>query len=180
MIGRASIFLAGLAGALGIAAVVPLQAAEYKNIMTGQPTADDLIEALSRTEAPLTRGIRPQGEVDARPAEVNLPVVTFEFDSADLTPGARDVLDELAAALNSQELGSSRFAIEGHTDTLGSGEYNLMLSERRAAAVSEYLASQQVDPSRLQTVGKGEAEPIDPDGAAAVNRRVKVVNLGGS
>jgi len=89
------------------------------------------------------------------------------------------VLDQLSSALRSQELGGSRILIEGHTDTVGGADYNHGLSEQRAEAVGLYLASQQVDPSRLQVLGKGESEPLDADGTAAVNRRVRVVNLGG-
>ena len=100
--------------------------------------------------------------------------------AADLKPEARQVLDQLAAALESDQLGSSSFMIEGHTDAVGAETYNQLLSEQRAQAVRQYLASKQVDPSRLQTVGKGEAELLDAaDGAAAVNRRVRVINLGG-
>ena len=109
---------------------------------------------------------------------VDLPVVTFEFNSSQLTAQARQVLDQLSSALRSQELAGSRILIEGHTDTVGGAEYNLGLSEQRAEAVGRYLASQQVDPSRLQMLGKGEREPLDADGTAAVNRRVRVVNLG--
>ena len=140
-----------------------------------------------------TRGIRPKGDSAAvsaavsapqasasetSPPGVDLPVVTFEFNSSELTAQARQVLDQLSSALRSQDLAGSRILIEGHTDTVGGAEYNHGLSEQRAEAVGRYLASQQVDPSRLQMLGKGESEPLEVDGTAAVNRRVRVVNLG--
>ena len=50
--------------------------------------------------------------------------------------------------------------VTGHTDRIGSAEYNQKLSERRANQVKDYLVSQGVDASRLQAVGKGESEPV--------------------
>jgi outer membrane protein OmpA-like peptidoglycan-associated protein len=186
--------LAGIACAL-----FALGSAQAADVMTGMPTAADFIEALAPEPAVKVRGIRPKGSAGAMSAPetsapetsapetsapetsapgVDLPVVTFEFNSAQLTAQARQVLDQLSGALRAQELAGSRILIEGHTDTVGGAEYNFGLSEQRAEAVGRYLASQQVDPSRLQVLGKGENEPLDHDGTAAVNRRVRVVNLG--
>jgi outer membrane protein OmpA-like peptidoglycan-associated protein len=70
--------------------------------------------------------------------------------------------------------------IEGHTDAVGDETYNQTLSEQRALAVRQYLAGKQVDAARLETVGKGETELLEAaDGEAAVNRRVRIINLGG-
>ena len=57
--------------------------------------------------------------------------------------------------------------------TKGPSQYNQALSERRAASVRRFLASQQVEPERLHPVGKGEQEPIASDPYAAENRRVQ-------
>ena len=181
--------LAGIACAL-----LALGSAQAADVMTGMPTAADFIEALAPEPAAKTRGIRPKGDAGAVTASlasapaapapaasapgVDLPVVTFEFNSSQLTAQARQVLDQLSSALRSQDLANSRILIEGHTDTVGSAAYNLSLSKQRAEAVGRYLASQQVDPSRLQMLGKGESEPLDHDGTAGINRRVRVVNLG--
>ena len=51
--------------------------------------------------------------------------------------------------------------ITGHTDRIGDDKYNQRLSERRAAAVKKYIASQGVEESRLHAVGKGEKEPVE-------------------
>jgi len=184
---RYSGFLVGIGCAL-----LALGSAQAADVMTAMPTAADFIEALAPEPGAKTRGIRPKGNAGAMAATetpasgietpapgVDLPVVTFEFNSSQLTAQARHVLDQLSSALRSQELGGSRILIEGHTDTVGGADYNHGLSEQRAEAVGLYLASQQVDPSRLQVLGKGESEPLDADGTAAVNRRVRVVNLGG-
>jgi outer membrane protein OmpA-like peptidoglycan-associated protein len=80
------------------------QAMAEENVMTGRPTAQDFIEALSPT-----RGIKPRDEPDARP-EVSLPMIHFGFDSAELTPEAQAVLDELATALRSDALEGTRGA----------------------------------------------------------------------
>jgi outer membrane protein OmpA-like peptidoglycan-associated protein len=184
---RHSGFMAGIACAL-----IALGSAQAADVMTGMPTAADFVEALAPEGVPKTRGIRPKGDGHAMSAavasaspvataapEVDLPIVTFEFNSAELTAQAQQVLDQLSVALRSPELAASRILIEGHTDTVGGAEYNLGLSEQRAGSVGRYLAGQQVDPGRLQVVGKGESDPLDTDGAAAINRRVRVVNLGG-
>jgi outer membrane protein OmpA-like peptidoglycan-associated protein len=112
---------------------------------------------------------------------VNL-TVNFASGSADLTPDAVRTLDELGSALSSKELAGYHFRIEGHTDTVGSAEYNRALSERRAEAVVDYIAKKfSVETTRLQAVGMGEQGlmvPTPPQTAEPRNRRVQVVNLG--
>ncbi len=82
----------------------------------------------------------------------------FGFDSETLTL-PQPKLDEIAAALKTDG-GPRQIVIVGHTDRLGSDEYNQKLSERRANAVKNYIASKGIDTSRLQVVGKGESEPV--------------------
>jgi outer membrane protein OmpA-like peptidoglycan-associated protein len=75
-----------------------------------------------------------------------------------------------------------RFRIEGHTDGQGSQAYNQALSERRAAAVRrELMAVHGVDPAQLDALGLGKSQLLDPSQPlAAANRRVRVINLGGT
>ena len=112
---------------------------------------------------------------------VNL-TVNFANGSAELTPAATRTLDELGRALSSKDLAGYRFRIEGHTDTVGSLDYNRALSERRAEAVVDYVAKKyEVDPTRLQAVGMGEdglLVPTPPQTPEPRNRRVQVINLG--
>jgi len=82
----------------------------------------------------------------------------FGFDSETLSL-PQPKLDEIAAALKTDG-GPTQIVIVGHTDRLGSDEYNQKLSERRAEAVKSYIANKGVDGSRLQVVGKGESEPV--------------------
>ena len=108
--------------------------------------------------------------------------VNFANGSAELTPDAIRTLDALGRALASKDLAAYRFRIEGHTDTVGSRDYNRALSERRAEAVVDYVAKKfGVDPSRLQAVGMGEdglLVPTPPQTPEPRNRRVQVINLG--
>jgi len=158
----------------------PADAAAARDLMGRVPSVAELVEALTPASQPKTRGIRPSHEVAVetiRPA-VDLEV-RFEFDSADLTPMAQAVLDNLATALTT-DLAPYRFVLEGHTDAVGSDVYNLELSERRAQAVRSYLREfYRIDPGRMTTIGKGERELLLPEQpTAAPNRRVRVINRG--
>lgn len=82
----------------------------------------------------------------------------FAFDSADLT-GSPAKLDEIAAALK-QHAEPGNVLITGYTDRLGSEDYNMRLSQRRADAVRDYLAKQGVPSSRLTALARGEATPL--------------------
>jgi outer membrane protein OmpA-like peptidoglycan-associated protein len=65
----------------------------------------------------------------------------------------------------------------GHTDQVGTAEYNQALSERRSRAAATYLVSQNVSGSRIQTRGLGETEPVqtnDTEAGRSANRRVEV------
>jgi outer membrane protein OmpA-like peptidoglycan-associated protein len=130
--------------------------------------------------APPVAVMRPPAPV--APPSVNLSV-TFATGSAELTPQAIRTLDELGKALASADLAGFRFRVEGHTDTVGSAEMNQTLSERRAAAVVQYLTSRHGIPAaRLEAIGLGESRPLVPTGDEVNeprNRRVQVVNIGG-
>lgn len=158
----------------------PADAAAARDLMGRIPSVDELVEALTPAPRVRTRGIRPAHEpaLEARQPAVDLEV-RFEFDSADLTAMAQAVLDNLATALTT-DLASYRFVLEGHTDAVGSDRYNLELSERRAAAVQDYLRELYgIAPERLTTIGKGERELLLPEQpSAAPNRRVRVINQG--
>jgi outer membrane protein OmpA-like peptidoglycan-associated protein len=102
---------------------------------------------------------------------------TITFSRADwaLDLSSKPTLDAVAAIAN--ECPAFKITVEGHTDSEGIPERNNPLSERRAKAVSDYLISAGVDPSRLSTVGYGAERPIagneTPDGRAR-NRRIEL------
>ena len=104
--------------------------------------------------------------------------ITFGFDSADIDHDSFAQLDTLADALKSGDLSTYRFLINGHTDSKGSDDYNLSLSQQRASAVVDYLVSKHdIDPARLKAIGFGESSLKDVhDGEAAENRRVEIIN----
>ena len=103
--------------------------------------------------------------------------VQFEFDSAALTAEAQSRLRDVATVI--REHATCDFLLEGHTDAAGDEGYNLGLSDRRARAVADYLASLDVDPRHLTAVGRGEASPLVPeDPYAGANRRVEVAITG--
>jgi len=150
-------------------------------LMRGVPSQQQWIDVL-KPKAPLTRGIRPgEGPEQARPPTAASVRVLFAFNSAELTDEAKAQLDQLGFALASDQLSQFKFMVEGHTDATGTPDYNQSLSERRARAVFDYLVARHgINPKRLVTVGRGEADlydPAHPD--SEVNRRVRIVNLGG-
>jgi outer membrane protein OmpA-like peptidoglycan-associated protein len=99
----------------------------------------------------------------------------FETESDVLNANARQNLNALAENLGKYP--NTDLLIVGHTDSKGTDAYNMSLSERRAAAVVNYLASQGVTRSRLRPAGRGETEPVasnDTDEGRAKNRRVEI------
>jgi outer membrane protein OmpA-like peptidoglycan-associated protein len=99
----------------------------------------------------------------------------YDFDSDVVKPDARTNLSELASSLDKYP--DSDLIIIGHTDQVGSSEYNQRLSERRASAAARYLVSQGVSGSRVATRGLGETEPVESnetEAGRAANRRVEV------
>lgn len=100
--------------------------------------------------------------------------VNFGFDSANLTPTAKNNLDKLAKVF--KENPDTNINIYGYTDSKGSDEYNLKLSDRRAHSVVNYLVSKGISRSRIIAKGMGEADPIasnDTEAGRAQNRRVE-------
>jgi len=129
-------------------------------------------------------GPERMARVEAAPApEAAAPVkkrlvlrgVNFDFDKATIRPDARPVLDEAVRTL--KQAGDISVAVEGHTDSRGTVEYNQGLSIRRAQAVADYLVARGIARSRLRVDGYGETRPVasnDTDDGRAQNRRVEL------
>jgi len=99
----------------------------------------------------------------------------FDFNSDVVKAAAAQNLNNLASSLDKYP--GSNLLIVGHTDAVGSDDYNQTLSERRARSTAVYLANRGVTASRLQTVGRGETEPVatnDTEDGRSKNRRVEV------
>ncbi|MBA2962081.1 MULTISPECIES: OmpA family protein [Ramlibacter] len=118
-------------------------------------------------------GAAASEKANAEAAALSLPV-RFAFASAEILPAARDQLDALAKGIKLLP-SDSAVTIEGHTDAVGDGAYNLALSRARAQSVRDYLVQQHgIDAARLKTVGFGKEQPIEgSDPCAALNRRVQ-------
>ena len=102
--------------------------------------------------------------------------ILFDFDKFALKDAAKSNIQTLASSLN--QYPGTDIKVIGHTDSRGTEEYNMNLSDRRAAAVKAYAVSQGVPSSRLITIGKGYSEPIadnSTDAGRAQNRRVEIV-----
>jgi outer membrane protein OmpA-like peptidoglycan-associated protein len=97
--------------------------------------------------------------------------VFFDLNSYKLKPGAYLELDRVANVL--KQYPQTNIQIQGHTDSSGSEDYNMMLSTKRARAVEAYLMQSNIDPRRMTAYGMGEGQPIssNPD----QNRRVVIV-----
>jgi len=101
--------------------------------------------------------------------------VNFDFDKSNIRPDARPILDEAIRTLKEEP--SIRVRIEGHTDSIGTEQYNQRLSQRRAEAVKQYLVQGGIAASRLEAVGLGESEPVASNDTAdgrAQNRRAEL------
>lgn len=101
--------------------------------------------------------------------------ILFDFDSSALKAASRTQLDQVASVLGKYP--ETNIVVKGHTDAKGSDEYNQRLSERRAAAVVNYLEEQGVRRSRMTARGYGESMPVasnDTEEGRAENRRVEL------
>lgn len=99
----------------------------------------------------------------------------YDFDSDVVRADAAQNLRSLAASLS--EYPNTDLLIVGHTDAVGTSEYNQTLSQRRASAAVDYLVAQGVAPARLRAVGRGETEPIasnDTEAGRQANRRIEI------
>jgi outer membrane protein OmpA-like peptidoglycan-associated protein len=115
----------------------------------------------------------------ARGLVVNLSDVTLGTGQATLQPGAREKLARVSGILASHP--TLRLEVEGHTDSVGADAYNQDLSERRAAAVRNYLVQQGIPSSSIVSVGFGKTRPVATNDTAEgrqMNRRVELIVSG--
>lgn len=145
---------------------------------TASPKIDALFAARKK------RGRNLQDDNELYEATRNLPQrdfeINFEFNSSAITDDAKPILDALGEALSREQLAGNRIVIYGHTDKVGSWDYNKKLSQDRADEVARYLSNNfKIGFDNLYAVGfsfdklKNPAEPKNPE-----NRRVQIVNAG--
>ena len=107
---------------------------------------------------------------------VTLPGIFFDTGKSALKPGAKSTLTRIAAQLKGND--NLKIAVEGHTDSVGSSEKNMELSEKRAQAVRDFLVNTGIPGDRITAAGKGEGDPVATNKTAAgrqQNRRVELV-----
>ena len=163
---------------LALAAVLALGAAALAQAPApaADPSVDEMVEALRMK--PLTRSLKPGSPKPRGEGKLQLQV-QFDYNSATITPASQALLEKLAGAMKNPALAGLEYRIEGHTDTTGTGAGNLRLSNRRAAAVRDFLAKVSgVEAAKLSSIGMGSAKLADPaNPTSAINRRVVVVSL---
>jgi len=110
---------------------------------------------------------------------VNISDVLFDFNKYTLKPGAREKLAKVSGILLAYP--GLKIQVEGYTDSIGSDDYNMTLSQQRADAVRTYMVSQGVPPDTVTALGLGKADPVADNATAAgrqQNRRVEMVVSG--
>lgn len=134
---------------------------------------------MDRQESELTQQLRSTGVSVTRVGNdiiLNMPGnITFATDSSDINSRFYDVLNSVAIVLKKYD--KTLIDVTGHTDSTGSNQYNLELSQRRASSVASYLIGQGTDSRRFLIQGAGESQPIADNNTAAgreQNRRVEI------
>jgi len=145
-----------------------------------QPLEEENVTVMEekKSEVTILSEYRPStstGELiysDVRMEKVNI-ICEFDFNQAILKREVSDYLEKLAGQLIDQNI----IAIEiiGHTDAVGSEDYNMQLSTRRAHAIGAFLAERGIAWSKMSVTGKGESQPITIDASNEENRRVEVL-----
>lgn len=120
-----------------------------------------------------------QARVEALPNHVVRVTMTnqtaFDTNSSNIKPGFESTMNKIADVV--VRYGKTSLVVVGHTDNVGSNDYNQKLSERRAHSVAQYLTGRRVDPIRLAISGKGETQPVASNNSEAgrqSNRRVEI------
>jgi outer membrane protein OmpA-like peptidoglycan-associated protein len=133
------------------------QAGSYADIE--QPTAESLKSELDKTGRAIL-------------------YINFDFNKASIRPDAKPVIDQVIKLMTDNP--SLTLAINGHTDNVGQHDYNVKLSQMRAAAVVALLVAAHIAPGRLSAGGFGPDQPIEDNGTdkgRARNRRVELVKM---
>ncbi len=164
--------------------IVPVEAGAVvaeagENDEVPAPETEEPVTPEAGEEAPVVTPA-PEPEPVKAPEHYLVKPVFFDFDSYAITPQAKTKLDNMASLL--RRFPSIQVEITGHTDAIGSFDYNQRLSENRAISVSEYLVSKGISKNRLKTLGMSESDHVArnrtrdnrdaPDGRA-LNRRTE-------
>ncbi|MBN1548888.1 MAG: OmpA family protein [Syntrophaceae bacterium] len=156
-----------LIGAAIGAAVGGLGGAAVGRMMDNQER--DMREALASSEA---AAISREGNLLAVTFKGD---VTFDTNSTIVRPGLYSEIDRVAGVI--KQYPETLIRVEGHTDSVGSEEYNMDLSNRRALSVKNLLVQQEIADARIEAVGFGETMPVatnETEAGRQMNRRVEI------
>ncbi|MDD2733444.1 MAG: peptidoglycan-associated lipoprotein Pal [Desulfuromonadaceae bacterium] len=136
-------------------------------------TTESAMEHLSRTEVVKRQSAKKDMDAENLKQEALQPIpnagelkfalerIYFDFDSANLSKEARDILTKNAAILNNEK--AIKVQIEGNCDERGSSEYNLALGEKRAKSAMQYLVTMGIPANRISVISYGKEKPVDSD-----------------
>ena len=146
--------------------------------LTSEPLSkEQLMQRLKLSPEP-SSGVTMRSIVKKPKQEAAISLeIHFPPASDALTEEAKQQLQPLGEVIG--ELPDQQFVVEGHTDSKGNARRNQRLSEHRAASVKRFLVNQfDIDPTRIDSKGKGASEPRDPSNPESdVNRRVNIVTF---
>ena len=141
----------------------PMSEYHIKTSKKGYFEEDFNVKTKDNINVEANRSLQPLEEIiDQERQVVNLEpdAIYFDFDRFDIKPKAAKELDKLVAVLKEYE--SMVIKIESHTDAIGSRAYNKYLSDKRAKSTRDYIISQGIDPSRIESaIGYGEEKPLN-------------------
>lgn len=150
--------------------------------LTPKPQPAPAPQPAPRVEAPRPQPAPPAAPAVKAPTRVTFQAETlFDFDKSVIKPEGRRVLDGFITSLNGSQARYDTVIVIGHTDSIGSDEYNLRLGQRRAESVKAYMISKGIDSRLIKTSSRGEREPIADNRTAegrAKNRRVVIEVVG--
>jgi len=161
--------------------------AETLKAQQAQQEAENRSQLLAQQEQQARERLRSQLSAvletreTARGLIMEMPDVLFDFNKYTLKPAAREKLAKVSGILLAHP--DLNVQVEGHTDSIGSEEYNQRLSEQRASSVKDYLVSQSVHDNNVTAQGFGKNDPIADNSTSAgraKNRRVDLVVSGAS
>ena len=141
------------------------------------PSAKPSPAAKAAPVAPKEVQAPPKAAAKPAPQKINFSAdALFDFDKSELRPQGKAMLDDLA-----NTLGGAAYEVIlaiGHTDRLGSTQYNQKLSLKRAESVKQYLVAKGIAPNRIYAEGKGKAQPITkPADCRMTNRKALITCL---
>lgn len=154
--------------------------ARNRDAANAQAAAEAARNQAASAQAQLATAQQQLADMQAKQTDrgvvVTLGDVLFDTGKSTLKPGAMSAINRLATFLSQNP--NTKVLIEGHTDSVGSEDYNIGLSERRARAVATELESRGIADSQIQTLGRGKDMPVatnDTPAGRQQNRRVEIV-----